>query len=452
MSAAEVTIDASDPGPSTAPTAPTARRDAEDASPQTPEPLRSSIVRDTEGLDSLRAEWHQLSLRARESCLFLSYEWLEPWWRQFGEGAGRELCCVAVREGARLVGFLPLFSETVRRGGVQVRRVAFLGDGATGCDYLDLLAEPGREPEILAVALRAVGQLEWDLLDLDGLRRESPTALALAMRFPSERSTQDGEVGAVVRDGRLRFVCPHIPLTGTYEQYLGGLGRRENLKRREKWLSRQPGTSIEVARTPAEATLATERFLALHRARWAVEGGSDGLADERHEAFHRAATQRLAERGALRLYTLLAARRPVASVYGVVHAGKFLYYQSGYDPIWASRSVGLVLLARTVSDAFAEGLTEFDFLRGNEGYKEQWARARRWTLQLRLWRGSRGRAAKAALGAALLLRESFKAALPAQSIEAVKKARRILRAPRPEGEGRLQAALRLLQGQTSSQD
>src|SRR5204862_4329498 len=53
------------------------------------------------------------------------------------------------------------------------------------------------------------------------------------------------------------------------------------------------------------------------------------------------------EAGSLRMYTLFAARRPVASVYGVVHARKFNYYQSGYDPNWSSRSVGLVLLART---------------------------------------------------------------------------------------------------------
>jgi CelD/BcsL family acetyltransferase involved in cellulose biosynthesis len=126
------------------------------------------------------------------------------------------------------------------------------------------------------------------------------------------------------------------------------------------------------------------------------------------------------------MYTLFAARRPVASVYGVVHGGKFNYYQSGYDPLWASRSVGLVLLARTVSDAFAEGLHEFDFLRGDEGYKGEWARGERWTIQFRLWRGTRGRAARAALQASLFARETLKAALPHGAVETVRKARRRL--------------------------
>jgi CelD/BcsL family acetyltransferase involved in cellulose biosynthesis len=364
------------------------------------------------------AEWRALNGRARSGCMFLSPDWLIPWWEQFGEGREQQILCV--REGGKLIGLLPLFAERVRLGGVEVRRLAFLGDGDTGCDYLDVLADPGREREVLERCLDRVLELPWELCDLDGLWRESFTAGQLAARHPPRG-------GALVRDSRLRYVCPHIPLTGTWDQYLQGLSRRENLRRREKWIFRQPGVSISCARTPEEAAKATGEFLQLHRARWAVEGGSDGLTGDRHEKFHRDASQRLAQSGALRMYTLYAARRPVASVYGVVHGKKFNYYQSGYDPNWASRSVGLVLLARTVQDAFGEGLEEFDFLRGNEGYKGEWARGERWTIQLRLWRGARGQLARAALGASIFARETVKAALPQRAVEAVKKARRLLR-------------------------
>jgi len=415
---------------------------------EVPSAMRTEVVRDAPGLLRLRSQWSALCREARAGCLFLSPEWLMPWWEHFGEG--REPCCIALFEGERLVGLLPLFAERVRVAGMPATRVAFMGDGATGCDYLDILAAPGREVEVRAAALETMGELRWDLCDLDGLWRDSPTALHLAQVFPNRRAVRSSSAGLggpateVVRDARLRFVCPNIPLAGTYAEYLQGLGRRENLRRREKWLFRQPGVSIEVARTPQDSRVAVEHFLELHRARWSVEGGSDGLSDARHEEFHRAAVQKLAEAGWLRMYTLFAARRPVASVYGVVHGGKFLYYQSGYDPAWASKSVGLVLLARTVQDAYQEGLTEFDFLRGNESYKAQWARAERWTVQIRLFRGARGRAARAAAQAALFARESVKAALPRGALETARRARRILRAPKPDGMGRIEAALRAL--------
>ena len=408
--------------------------------------LRTEFLRDAAALLRLRSAWGALCEEAEAGCLFLTPEWLIPWWEQFG--SGRELRCIAVSEGDRLIGFLPLFAEGARIAGMRVRRVAFLGDGATGCDYLDMLAAPGRETDVRAAVLEALGELSWDLCDLDGLWRESPTAHFLAQRFPNARGVSASRAGLggveaqVLRDARLRFVCPHIPLTGTYEEFLSALGRRENLRRREKWLYRQPGVSVEVARTPEEARIAVERFLELHRARWSVEGGSDGLSDERHEAFHRIAVRMLAERGWLRLYTLFAARRPVASVYGVVHKRKFLYYQSGYDPAWRSKSVGLVLLARTVQDAYAERVAEFDFLRGNETYKAEWARSDRWTIQLRLWRGTLGKAARAGQKAALFARESIKAAMPAAALEAARRARRLLRVPHGKRFGAALGALR----------
>jgi len=92
-----------------------------------------------------------------------------------------------------------------------------------------------------------------------------------------------------------------------------------------------------------------------------------------------------------------------------------------------------VLLARTVGDAFAEGLQEFDFLRGNEGYKGEWARGERWTIQLRLWRGLRGRTARMALGASVFARETVKAAMPRRAVGAVRKARRLLKARGAKG-------------------
>jgi CelD/BcsL family acetyltransferase involved in cellulose biosynthesis len=54
------------------------------------------------------------------------------------------------------------------------------------------------------------------------------------------------------------------------------------------------------------------------------------------------------------------------------------------DPAWAARSPGLVLLARTVEDAYARGLAYYDFLRGEEPYKLDWAADRRETCAVRL--------------------------------------------------------------------
>jgi len=119
-----------------------------------PAGISASLLTAPLELEAIRAEWAALNASARAGCLFLGPEWLIPWWKHFG--AGRSLQVIALREGPALVGLLPLFAERVRLGGVSVRRIAFLGDGATGCDYLDVLAAPGREAEVLDQSLRAI--------------------------------------------------------------------------------------------------------------------------------------------------------------------------------------------------------------------------------------------------------------------------------------------------------
>ena len=57
------------------------------------------------------AEWRELNQRARAGNMFLGPEWLIPWWERFG--AGRELCCIQVREGGRLIGLWPLFRPAI---------------------------------------------------------------------------------------------------------------------------------------------------------------------------------------------------------------------------------------------------------------------------------------------------------------------------------------------------
>src|SRR5207244_861480 len=102
------------------------------------------VIRSADDLDALRPEWQRLAVQARAGTMFLTYEWLRPWWDHFGAPAGRELSVLAVRDHNRaLAGLWPLMSERTRRGGIEVRRLAFLGDGETGCDHMDVLAAPG---------------------------------------------------------------------------------------------------------------------------------------------------------------------------------------------------------------------------------------------------------------------------------------------------------------------
>jgi CelD/BcsL family acetyltransferase involved in cellulose biosynthesis len=182
---------------------------------------------------------------------------------------------------------------------------------------------------------------------------------------------------------------------------------------------------VEVAECPGQLARPLEEFFRLHRLRWESDGGSQGIKGAGVEAFHRDATQLLAEDGRLRLYSLKLGEQTLASVYGIVHDRKFIYFQSGYDPAWAAKSVGLVLVGETFRGAIEEGALEYDFLRGTERYKSDWTSQTRRTVALRVhpptgigrWLTHEEEAGRA-------VREAVKAVLPSQSVEWVRRLRR----------------------------
>src|SRR5512146_710 len=131
--------------------------------------MRIEAVSDGAALASLRGEWGAL-LERSSAGIFNSWEWLYPWYRRIAPE--RELFVLSGRDReGRLVGLLPLCCErrvVLRRA---VRRLSFPGETHVGADYLDAIAERGREAEVaraFAAALRE-RRAEWDLLDLDEL-------------------------------------------------------------------------------------------------------------------------------------------------------------------------------------------------------------------------------------------------------------------------------------------
>lgn len=334
--------------------------------------LRVEVVQDAIGLHALRVEWQQLWERGAENP-FLTWDWLQAAWTRVTPQR-RPLVLVARTGGGELVGVLPLSIE--RQAGLA-RVARFLGDLTVGSDYLDALvapelAEPVRRA-LWSETLRLAGDA-FDVLELHELLQGSDTE-RLVRDFAATR--------ALELEALPGYRCPHIAVRQSFAEYLKGVSRADNLKRKRKQLEKLPGFAIDVASEPEQVLPALETFFELHRKRWAGDGGSQGITGERVEHFHREVVRRFARKGQVRLYTLRVEGRAIASVYMLGRGSTRYFYQSGYDPAFAKQSPGLVLLARTIEDAFAEGAREYDFLHGSEPYKFEWANGERATLSLR---------------------------------------------------------------------
>ncbi len=378
-----------------------------------------SVVQSAAQLAAMRKEWTEL-LEASDAGAFNGWEWLYPWCRRIG--TDRELYVLTARDaGGALLGLMPLAIEKVRVGPVSLRRLAFIGETHVGSDYLDVVARRGLERSVAAAfagKLREDEGRAFDVIDLLDFASSSVTVEVLTELFKKEG------YGFHLKE---RYLCPFEKLDAAepFDAFLKRTGRRDNFLRRKKWLEKQPGYEFEKVTDPAKLARPLADFFKLHSLRWSADGGSQGIKGPSVEAFHRDATSLLAEGGKLRMYTLRLAGAPLASVYGIIHGKKFLYFQSGYDPAWRNKSVGLVLIGETFREAMAEGCTEYDFLRGTESYKADWTTQRRQTLAVRIYRsGGKGALLEKQERTAKWLRDTVKKLMPTNLVEKIRRLRR----------------------------
>ncbi len=314
---------------------------------------------------SLCEEWKQLFVAAECTSPFLSWEWLSTWYKWFG--AGRSPFILKVYRDDRLIGLLPLCLEEKRILGMKLNRLSFLGEKVGGADYLDLIAKPEDTSEILPAVFNFLKiENSFGLICLENLASDSATVGFL------QKYSQPEKKHFRYSDSTTA-ICPQINLSGGWEAILKQSKRAANFKRRLKQLEKMPGFEFRSVVAPDETSPAFERFYHLHEKRWAKNGGSELSGHPRLVSFQRDLISSLAQTGLLRFDELWVEGDCRASVYGLDDGKTFFYYNSGYDLDWANYSVGLVLIGLSVKNAVERGNSLYDFLRGEETYKFDWA-------------------------------------------------------------------------------
>jgi len=298
------------------------------------------------------AEWDRLVHASRLRSPFTSWTWQSEWLRAFAPD--RRLEIHHVEDGAgRTVALLPLV-ETAPG-------VLTAVGGADVSDYLDLIAVEGREEEAWTALLesRAAAPVAWEL---HAVPDRSPTVTTLP-----RLARRCGLEASVVVEER----CPVLALPPTWDEYLAGLSgkHRHELGRKMRRLEREaPDARPSQAARPEDVRARLGDFLELHRR---SRTGKARFMDARMEGFFRATVTALAEEGGARLWFLETGSGPIASFITLEWNGIVGLYNSGFRPDQAALSPGVVLLGHLIRDAIERGKSRFDFLRGEERYKQE---------------------------------------------------------------------------------
>lgn len=319
--------------------------------------MNLQVIEHAPRLEALESDWNKLLAASDHDSPFMSWDWMDSWWKQFGRG---ELKIVTLWEGPQLIAIAPFY---LMAGPAGMRTLKLLGSGQS--DYLDFLVRKEQAGELYTKLLEVVEKLGiWDLVQLEQV---PPRRLPLIRQvFKSlGRSVQI----------KARGHCYGLPLPGRWDDFLAGLGPNEryNIRRRTRTLEKQFGAVFrKIAHPDEDIKGAVEAFFELMLKRLTVRGKRLAMEEATSKSFHLEVAERFARRGWLSLSMLEVHRRPIGALYAFQYNRRLLYYHSGFDPQWSKYSVGMVMLANCMEDGINRGMREFDFMRGHADYKERW--------------------------------------------------------------------------------
>jgi hypothetical protein len=292
-------------------------------------------------------------------------------------------------DSGKLIALAPLVKERVRwRGLVPLTRVRLLGTGENEADevcseYLDVIVDNGakRSTVITSIISWMRSNEDWDEMVIEPVARES--------------SVYQGLQDTVQRGLRVRELAPSsfIPLPGTWDDFLNDLSssQRSRIRKTIRELEKKGSVGLEVARMHQEPGPIFDKLVELHQGRWNRAGKPGVFASPRFLEFHRSLISRLQEKEGVFLAALTLDQNVIGCLYCLVYGAKVYFYQSGIDlDISANNSrikPGLAVHALAIKHLIDKGITEYDFLAGdNNNYKSQWTKHRRNIYQVLITR------------------------------------------------------------------
>jgi CelD/BcsL family acetyltransferase involved in cellulose biosynthesis len=309
--------------------------------------LRVIVRSNRDEIGELAPQWLELCRRSEGVTPFQRPEWLLAWIDAF---TPRELFAVEVRDDQRLVGLALLLIYP--RG--EQRVLAFAGGGVS--DYLGWICERGREADLLqAVATSIEG--DWDVLDLTDLHANSE----IVKLFSLEPYVNEHDFCSVL----------DLPETQSELLQLFSKRQRANLRNARSRLERAGGGQFEAA-TPENLSEFLDDLFRLHTMRWSQAGEAGVLHDERVQLFHRMCAPALHSQGILKLHRMRVNGRTAGVLHSLWNGGTVFCYLHGFDPAYAALSPGTQLIFTAMREAVSCGMRRFDFLRGQEAYKQHW--------------------------------------------------------------------------------
>ncbi len=318
--------------------------------------------------------WNALVEQSIADTPFSRYEYLSEWWKTLGGGEWKhaELVLVSATENDQLIGIAPLFIADY-----EGQRALMLVGSIEISDYLDLVVREQDLPRFLSGLLDflALQQADhWSGLDWYNIPDSSPTLAAVKTESEKRGWTHHEEIYRPT---------PRIPLTGSFEEYLARIDKKQRHEIRRK-MRRAAESELNVRFTIVgkDSDLEAEMNSFFHL--MTQDSGKAGFLTPLMREQMAFTIRNAFEHGYLWLAFLEIEAVKVAASLNFDYKNKLWGYNSGVSREHMELSPGWVLLAHTIQWCCENERYEFDFMRGDEEYKYRFGGVNKYVMRVKI--------------------------------------------------------------------
>jgi len=260
----------------------------------------------------------------------------------------------------------------------------------------------------------------WDVMELAGVPERS-----IALQWLKENCDADG--------GILRCVqvpCAVARLPKSWDEYITSLNPRFRTKVRStlRELERKYTVRFYAIENESELASGLNILFELHGKRWNLKGLDGVFTGDAKKSFYHKFCSEFLRRGWLAFNFLELDGKAVACQLCFRYKRTQFLLQEGFDPAFASDSVGIALRAMVFRNAIDDGIESYDFLAGIGRHKSQWGGQVKGCQNVSI--GRKSLTARLYIEAPVLMevaKEKVKTFLPARAVETIKKFPSLLR-------------------------
>jgi len=324
--------------------------------------MKTLIVKDAEEFKKLEKDWNRLLFESNNDNIFLTFDWQYNWWKYFGKNYQLFIILV-LGDDNRISGIMPLMKRRV----YGFRQLVFISNSLADYEGFIIPEEPEKKGKTIDSFFTCLYQSsEWDMLKLSRIKED--TTVEPFYRDPKNQLR--------IFSGQHKEGAPYLELSDDWNKYCSGLRKKflADTKRQSARLNEQRADKFIFKKVTAADEIENyiNKLAELHRFRRRSKSTKSIFDDPVAHNFIKSIAGIFSGNGCLDLSVLQNSSIVAAINLGLKYKSTAHYYIPAFNDSLKQYSVGRLLLYELLRSSFNGSITEFDFMLGEEGYKNDW--------------------------------------------------------------------------------